>query len=1105
MKNLLPCLKQYCILLTAILVFNFTSSAQYSRTKNSGGSPYYNSSYQRMAAASITFTSFEIREGGTLWGWGKNANGQLGDGTTANKSVPVQIGTDTKWLYVTGGEFHTLAIKADGTLWTWGSNAKGQLGIPSIVGNATTPYQIGTDNKWVSIAAGQSFSMAIQSNGTLWGWGENADGQLGIGTNAQQNSPVQVGTNTDWKTITCGAWHSAALKSNGSLWTCGTNNFGQLGDGTTTARNTLAQIGSPNTYINITAGAQFTAALRVDGTIWSCGRNDEGQLGDNTTIAKSSLVQAGTANTWVHILSGVHHTLALKADGTMWAWGYNNVGQLGDGTVIRKLVPTQIGTDNTWVTFGIGQSSSFGVKSNGSIWAWGNNGEGQLGDGTTTQKTSPIQIIATDKRWITVCQGYFHSSSLKSDGTIWGWGANTSRQLADGVVNDKLIPLQMGYDNKWVNISSGSDYHIAIKSDGTLWGWGAAGVYQLGFYSPSGVVGIPTQIGTDNKWIKIATGGSQSYGIKSDGTLWTWGDNSYGQAGLGSTSVITAPTQIGTDNKWVEISAGAYFAHAIKSDGTLWGWGDKQYGQIGNGTAGGIVTSPVQIGTDTKWVSVSGGYLHTLGLKSDGTLWAWGRGDDYGQIGVGAATNSFAPIQVGSETSWIDMSAVGSASHAVKSNGSMWSWGDDLNYQTSDPSHYRTLSPYLVSGQTNVVRLGKDGGFGNFMDIIKSERNQICTIGQNEDGQLGLGYSGFTDIATYQCNNYVSNKYILPAANTTLTQSVGTNGNRTDFQSNGIVLVSLDPGTTNPVSGNVITKVWVETSQPSLYVKRHYEITPPTNPTTRTGRVTLYFTQAEFDAFNAVNTLKLPADPADATGKANLRVEKKGGSSNNGSGLPETYTGTTVVIDPTDTDITWDAAASYWSVSFNVTGFSGFFIKTTSVILPLTLIDFKATKQADNVLLQWLTHTEQNVNGFRVERKTESGDFESIGFVAAKNTSVNDYTFTDYSPVKGVSYYRLKMVDIDGKFTYSKVIQLSYDANIQIMLYPNPVTDMLYIKLSDAQPAFAIVLNSTGQTVKKEKFTGNAATINLSGVPKGIYTVKINQGDKQSVVKVVKQ
>jgi hypothetical protein len=555
----------------------------------------------------------------------------------------------------------------------------------------------------------------------------------------------------------------------------------------------------------------------------------------------------------------------------------------------------------------------------------------------------------------------------------------------------------------------------------------------------------------------------------------------------------------------VEISAGAYFAHAIKSDGTLWGWGDKQYGQIGNGTGGGMVTSPVQIGTDTKWISVSGGYLHTLGLKSDCTLWAWGRGDDYGQIGVGVATNSFAPIQVGTETSWIDISAVGSASHAVKSNGSMWSWGDDLNYQTSDPSHYRTLSPYLVSGQTNVVRLGKDGGFGNFMDIIKSERNQICTIGQNEDGQLGLGYSGFTDIATYQCNNYVSNKYILPAINTTLTQPVGTNGNRTDFQSNGIVLVSLDPGSASHVAGNVTAKVWTEPSQPALYVSRHYEITPATNPTTSTAKVILYFTQGEFDAFNAVNTLKLSTGPADAAGKANLRVEKKSGSSSDGSGLPETYSGATVIIDPADADISWDAAASYWSVSFDVTGFSGFFVKTTSVILPLTLIDFEATKKSNNVLLNWLTNNEQNVDGFRIERKTGSGDFESIGFVQAKNNSTNNYDFTDYSPAKGVSYYRLKMVDIDGKFTYSKVIQMSYDANIQIMLYPNPVTDILYIKLSDAQPAFAIVLNNTGQTVKKEKFTGNAATINLSDVPKGIYTVKINQGDKQSVVKVVKQ
>ena len=353
-------------------------------------------------------------------------------------------------LAIAAGAYHSLALKSDGTVWAWGANYLGQLGNGTTT-DSLVPKQISSSSlSGVSaIAAKDLHNLALKKDGTVWGWGYNYYGELGDGTTGTSIlTPKQISSSSlsGVINIALGKYHSLALKSDGMVWAWGANYLGQLGDGTTTDSLVPKQISSSSLseVIAITAGYYHNLALKSDGMVWSWGRNDSGQLGDGTTT--NSLVPKQVLSGVIAIAAGTDFSLALKSDGTVWGWGYNYYGELGDGTTTNILVPQQISSTllSGVIAIAAGDDRSLALKSDGTVWSWGRNNFGQLGDGTTTNSPVPKQIPSTSLSGVNaITAGVYHSLALKSDGTVWVWGSNSNGQLGDGTTTERHTPVQV--------------------------------------------------------------------------------------------------------------------------------------------------------------------------------------------------------------------------------------------------------------------------------------------------------------------------------------------------------------------------------------------------------------------------------------------------------------------------------------------------------------------------------------------------------------------------------------------------------------------------------------------------------------------------------------
>ena len=356
-------------------------------------------------------------------------------------------------------------------------------------------------------------------------------------------------------------------------------------------------------------------------------------------------------NTSMQIVSTTYNTFVIKSDHTLWAWGSNWFGCLGDGTGQDKNVPTQIGSDTNWALISASGKHTVAIKTDGTLWAWGDNEYGQLGDGTsgylndgkTTNRTLVPEKIGTDTDWIAVAAGSVNTVALKKDRSLWTWGGNANGQLGDGNYRDeynsnkydKHVPTRVGTDNDWIKIASTGDYTLAIKKDGTLWSWGYNQAQNLGYTTKYDYSPVPAKIGTDADWVGIFATGPGA--IKKNGSLWLWGELAHGI----STDESTWLQMIQVPGNWTTVSIGGPgpAGFALDAGSKWWGWGPGNL--LGRGTvvtAKDVIppTKPVQISGD--WAELVMGQGCAFGSKNASTIWAWGLNAN-GQLGIGYDSN----------------------------------------------------------------------------------------------------------------------------------------------------------------------------------------------------------------------------------------------------------------------------------------------------------------------------------------------------------------------------------------------------------------------------------------------------------------------------------
>ncbi|VXB27790.1 conserved hypothetical protein [Flavobacterium sp. 9AF] len=356
------------------------------------------------------YHSLAIKNDGTLWAWGRNVLYQLGDGTDVTKNIPTQIGTANNWVKVHAGYSSSYGIKADGTLWSWGSNGYGKLGTGNGNYVIDTPTQVGTDTNWLDVSDGWNHTIALKTDGTLWGWGNNEYGQLGDNTTVNKPIPTQISVATNWQTIATGINHSLAIKTDGTLWFWGSR-FNLYG--TSSQNNIPTQIGTDSNWLKLAGGQHHCAVIKTDGTLWTWGENSSGQLGDGTTTYRITPIQVGTATDWLDVSAGVRYTIATKNNLSIWSWGYNYSGQLGLGTsgnTSDVYIPTQVGSSLDSNKISAGGYHVLVINSDGFIRGTGSNVVGQIGDETFIQRNTFTYISCYPS---TLSNEYFVINELK--------------------------------------------------------------------------------------------------------------------------------------------------------------------------------------------------------------------------------------------------------------------------------------------------------------------------------------------------------------------------------------------------------------------------------------------------------------------------------------------------------------------------------------------------------------------------------------------------------------------------------------------------------------------------------------------------------------------
>jgi alpha-tubulin suppressor-like RCC1 family protein len=602
-----------------------------------------------------------------------------------------------------GGD-HNCAILNNGVLKCWGRNSSGQLGNPMFTADyrklsMEIAYFEGLEI--VDMSLGANHTCAVIAGGAVKCWGDNSSGQVGPENfQSEQSVPYRIGVEHTWEKIATGSNHSLAINSDGELFTWGNNDYGQLGHGDKVDRAEPTQVDSTNTWVEVAAGSNHSLAIDVNGYLYSWGFNRHGELGLEDSgwgTERLSPNIVGDANDWVEIYSagenvflGASHSIARNLAGDFFSWGNNGYGQLGLADNINRLSPTKINSGNSWVKIAVGSGHTIAIEESGELFSWGFNGSGQLGYLPTISRSSP-QSVGTSSNWSMVGAGTRHSLAIDEQGQLFAWGDNSYGQLGNGVSGYSTEIILVDSPNIWTQVAAGSDqgvrrlsYSIAIDSEGRLFSWGANYAGQLG----SGKyldLKYPELIESSAVWQKVSAGSAHILAINENGELFSWGNNSFGQLGRGymaDESYIRTPTTVPGLSNIMKVSVGDRHSCALSQTGQVFCWGLNSSGELGNGTNQQSINSVEVLNISTA-TDISSGNYHTCILLADKKVSCWGLNSS-GQLGDGTFDDRNASVGVNGLSGIKQISAGGNHTCAITDDNEVYCWGDNSSGQLGD-------------------------------------------------------------------------------------------------------------------------------------------------------------------------------------------------------------------------------------------------------------------------------------------------------------------------------------------------------------------------------------------------------------------------------------
>jgi alpha-tubulin suppressor-like RCC1 family protein len=667
--------------------------------------------------------------------WGRNWYGNLGDGTTNNSWLAVDVvGLGSGVQAIAASWSQTCALTAEGSVKCWGRESQSPVEVAGLGDGAQ------------AIAVGSDHACAVTAAGGVKCWGANYVGQLGNGGDEAQITPVDVsGLDSGVQALAAGTAHTCALSADG-IFCWGANHEGQLGDGSTVNRlRPVAVAGLEGNVRAIVAGDSHTCALLVDGSVKCWGSNTGGQLGIDSRLNRPKPVDVPDLAGVQQIVAGAMHNCALAADESgqsVQCWGTNYSGELGDGSVEPRVGPVAVvGLDGDVTAIGAGVGHSCALLAGGGARCWGSNWGGQLGAGSTYWQHSPVTVTDLAGPVRDIAAGEAHTCVLAAGSDEEGagvvcWGAGGA--LGNGKQTSRYSGAAVtGLDSGVQAIAAGSEHTCALTIAGAVQCWGGNTNGQLGdgtkqlALEPVGVIGLDSGVQF------IAAGRGHTCAVTEGGGVKCWGDNAGGQLGDGTQVSSTRPVDVvGLSSGVTAVAAGLGITCALTDEGGVKCWGA---GRVGDGTLH-LRSTPVDVvGLAGGVQAITAGNWHACALTAGGAVKCWGS-NQYGQLGIGNLEESLVPLEVlGLQSGVQELTAGGDYTCAITADGELRCWGWEHSSLYMGGSIAPQPLPASIRGIEGDVQAVAIGGVHTC--VLAGHEGASATAhcwGINYAGQLGV-------------------------------------------------------------------------------------------------------------------------------------------------------------------------------------------------------------------------------------------------------------------------------------------------------------------------------------------------------------------------------